>query len=278
MIQFKTEHVTVFESSIYNTTSTVIHTKDMILIVDPALLPIEVEEIRNYVHSIKKDKPIYLFFTHSDYDHILGYNAFPDAISIGSIEMDQRDDKDQQVDNVKNFDSQFYFQRDYEIEYPELNLIIEKDGQELKVGNTTITFYKAPGHTNDGVFAIVESLGIFITGDHLCDVEFPFIYDQCTAYEQTLSKAKEIINKHRITCLIPGHGNTTTNKHEMNNRIEESSKYLQETKKAVLENREEESYDLVKHYPLYRTMKSQHENNLNQIKNELEKEKIQIKA
>ncbi|NDI36540.1 MBL fold metallo-hydrolase [Chengkuizengella sediminis] len=271
MIQFKTEHITVFQSSLYCTTSTVIQTKDLLFVVDPTWLPHEVEEIRSYVYSIQKDRPIYLFFTHSDYDHILGYNAFPDAISIGSIEMDQRDDKNDQIDKIKDFDSQYYLQRDFKIKYPELNIVVKNNGQQLQVGETIITFYKAPGHTFDGLFAIIEPLGIFISGDYLSDVEFPYIYDNSTAYEQTMKKAKELIKKHNVTCLIPGHGHTTMDISEMNRRIETSSTYVQETRKAVLEDREIESYNLIKHYPFYKTMKNEHQRNFFQIKKELEK-------
>lgn len=59
----------------------------MVLLVDPTWLPHEVEEISDHVAHIRNVKPLYLLFTHSDYDHVLGYKAFPDAITIGSKEM-----------------------------------------------------------------------------------------------------------------------------------------------------------------------------------------------
>jgi hydroxyacylglutathione hydrolase len=37
MIQFKNEQVTVFQSALYQTTSTVVETNDLILIIDPTV-------------------------------------------------------------------------------------------------------------------------------------------------------------------------------------------------------------------------------------------------
>ena len=91
MIQYKSENITVFQSALFETTSTVIETEDVILVVDPTWLPQEVENIRNYVNSIRNHRPIYLIFTHSDYDHIIGYKAFSGVITIGSQELSESD-------------------------------------------------------------------------------------------------------------------------------------------------------------------------------------------
>lgn len=66
-------HITIFESALYRTTSTVFHNDDLILIVDPNWLPGEVQAVRGHVDQIKKGYPLYLLFTHSDYDHIIAY-------------------------------------------------------------------------------------------------------------------------------------------------------------------------------------------------------------
>ena len=74
----------VLESELFRTTSTIIHTSDYILIVDPNWLPREVEYIYDLVNQFPANIPRYLLFTHSDYDHIIGANAFPEAIVIAS--------------------------------------------------------------------------------------------------------------------------------------------------------------------------------------------------
>ena len=75
-ILFRDPNVTIFQSALYQTNSTVVRTDDLVLVVDPALLPDEVAAIREYVESIREDRSVFLVFTHSDFDHIIGYKAF----------------------------------------------------------------------------------------------------------------------------------------------------------------------------------------------------------
>lgn len=54
--------------------------------------------------------------------------------------------------------------RNYPILFPELDIVIQEDGQQFHFGETTLTFYLAPGHTADGLMTVVEPLGILIAG------------------------------------------------------------------------------------------------------------------
>ncbi|MEL6866224.1 MAG: MBL fold metallo-hydrolase, partial [Bacteroidota bacterium] len=74
-IQYQSPLLCIFESALYRTTSTIIHTEDCILIVDPNWLPQEVAILQNYVEQLPQNLPQYLLFTHSDYDHIIAYHA-----------------------------------------------------------------------------------------------------------------------------------------------------------------------------------------------------------
>ncbi len=160
MIQFKQAGICVFQSALYQTTATVIDTPDLILIVDPNWLPGEVEEIASYVRTIQGDRQLYLLFTHSDYDHIIGWQAFPDAITIASEAFVNNEAKDKEVKQILEFDDKHYIQRSYPILYPEIQVVIKKDEDFLSFNQTRIRFWLAPGHNPDGVFALVEPLGI----------------------------------------------------------------------------------------------------------------------
>ena len=81
-IQYTAKHLTEFESCIYKTTSTVIDTEDCVIVVDPCLLPSEIDEINQHVMRMKGTRPIYLIMTHSDWDHIVGAGAFPEALNF----------------------------------------------------------------------------------------------------------------------------------------------------------------------------------------------------
>ncbi|UNK18808.1 MBL fold metallo-hydrolase [Paenibacillus sp. N3/727] len=238
MIQYRSEHVTVFQSALYQTTSTVIQTKEMVLIVDPNWLPDEVEATKQYVNTIKGERDTYLLFTHGDFDHIIGYQAFPDARVIGSSGLHHQSEKEQTLQMIREFDNKHYISRNYPIEFPRVDIVIHEDGQQLPLGDTTMTFYLAPGHTEDGVITVIEPLGIMIAGDYLSNFELPFIYQSAKAYMHTLEKVERIFADHSIQLLVPGHGQMTADSSEMKRRLDTASDYLDRLCEAVLTNNE----------------------------------------
>lgn len=270
MIQYQNEHLTVFESALFQTTSAIIQSDDLILLVDPTWLPHEIDEIRNYVNSIRNGRELYLLFTHGDFDHIIGYQAFPDAITIGSIGLKDHPDKEKKVRLIHEFDHNYYIRRNYPILFPEPDHVIEKDGQQLVKGNTTITFYLSPGHSHDGLFAMVEPLGILIAGDYLSDFELPFIYDSAKAYKETLQKAERLIEQASVSVLVPGHGKATDEVSEMRRRIEVSQRYLERLQQAILQNDESELERISQEYPFPSDFtRGCHEENIAIMKREL---------
>lgn len=269
MIQFECEQCVIFESRLFKTTSTVIQTKDCVIVVDPTWLPDEVQDIRDYVDNIQGDRQVYLLFTHSDWDHILGYGAFQDAIVIASKNFIETTGKEQIIEQIKSFDDEYYVDRHYPITYPKVDIVIDQDGQILEIGETNLTFYQAEGHTNDGIFAVVEPLGIWIAGDYLSDVEFPYVYYSSVKYEETMLKVEGILNKHQIHFLVPGHGHITDSETEILKRQKSSLDYIHELRESI--RGDLESYHLIEGYSYLRGMKSFHDGNVKLIKEELQK-------
>jgi glyoxylase-like metal-dependent hydrolase (beta-lactamase superfamily II) len=202
MLVHSFDNLTVFQSALFLTNAAVIDGLDFVLVIDPTWLPQEVEEIAHYVSSIRADCPVYLLFTHSDFDHILGAGAFPDATTIASQAFIDNPDKERKVSQILAWDSEYYIRRPYEIRYPEIDISIVDDGQAVTIGETRLTFYHAPGHNLDGLFTVIEPQGILIAGDYLSDIEFPYIYHSSTAYETTLAKLDLILEKHKVNILV----------------------------------------------------------------------------
>lgn len=272
-ILIETEQITVFQSEIYKTTSTIIQTNDCVIVVDPTWLPSEIEKIKQYVYNIKGNRSLYHLFTHSDYDHVLGYGAFPDAVVIGSEELlkfSETPDKVQHVlDEIETFDHQYYIDRPYKISFPKLDIVIYKDGKTFQIGETKLTFYIAKGHTEDGLMMVVNSLGVLIAGDYLSDVEFPFIYDSSNNYEETMNKLPAIMKKHQIRLLVPGHGNPTNCHDEILDRQRKSLHYIAALRNYIKLNQTEDSFELINTYKYSRGLKACHTANIEIIKKEL---------
>jgi hydroxyacylglutathione hydrolase len=269
MIQFQNEAVTIFQSALFQTTSTVVQADDFVLIVDPNWLPSEIEEIQRHVAQVQRERPLYLLFTHGDFDHVIGYQAFPGAKVIGSRGLVDHPKKVEKVTMINQFDNEYYINRPYPITFPEVDVVVEENGQQLVIGNSTLTFYLSPGHTHDGLFTIVEPLGIWISGDYLSDFELPFIYYSAKAYEETLQKAEQILLTHAPSVLVPGHGQTTVDSREMKRRIQWSQDYLERLITAVKNENATELAALEKEMPFPSAFTKQcHEDNLAIIKKE----------
>src|SRR5699024_2409254 len=113
-----------------------------------------------------------------------------------SKELSENPHNEAVMEEIKQFDQEYYLQRYYQLVYPEVDFEIAEDGQKLDWDAFSLTFYKSPGHTNDGIFTVIEPHGIFLAGDYLSDVEFPFIDSSYSDYVQTLEKAAAIFAKY----------------------------------------------------------------------------------
>lgn len=107
------------------------------------------------------------------------------------------------------------------------------------------------------LFTVVEPQGIFLSGDYLSDVEFPFIASNYNDYVNTINTAGHIMLNHNITTQIPGHGSVTQNQEEMMKRINHSKYYLDQ---LLLDNDELEDY-FKKEYKFFDGMKNIHYEN-----------------
>lgn len=263
MIVWKDEKLTLFRSVLYETISSVIVTDECVIVVDPCWLPHEVEEIKQYVEKVKGNRPLYLLFTHSDYDHIIGYQAFPNAKVIASASFDHKDveAKDAIIEEIKAFDDEYYITRDYQIVYPKVDLSVEGEETSVNMGETKLTFFQAKGHNDDGIFTFIEPLGILIVGDYFSDIEFPYIYDNSYKYEETILKLDEIIRKYPVKILVTGHGSPTRDVTEMKKRQQDSLQYIREMRKLVLTEDEEGINRLIEGCKFPRNMKKFHDHN-----------------
>ena len=123
----------------------------------------------------------------------------------------------------------------------------------------------APGHTEDGLFTVIEPYGIFLAGDYVSDVEFPFISDSYKDYVDTIHKAGKILLGSNISTLVPGHGTTTQSKDEIKKRLHLAKYYLERLPhdKGALES------FLQKQYKFFEGMKSSHFDNRKKVKSSL---------
>jgi hydroxyacylglutathione hydrolase len=258
---YQKQSLTVYQSDLYMTNSMVLELPELVVVVDPNWLPREVAAIKKHVYNRLGNRPLYLLFTHSDYDHIIGYRAFPGAKVIASRRFRDKDNKEEILELIRQFDDDYYIVRDYSIDYPNVDIVIDQDGDTLSVGDTTLTFYMAPGHNDDGILTVVQPEGILLAGDYLSDVEFPYIYHSSIDYMQTLKKAEHIMNTCNIQTLVPGHGSVTESYKAMQRLIQVSRDYILGLRSAIEAEDQALIESIIIECPFPRNMRKFHENN-----------------
>ncbi|MDW8230969.1 MAG: MBL fold metallo-hydrolase, partial [Saprospiraceae bacterium] len=261
-ILYRDPHITVFQSALYQTNTTVVRTDDLMLVVDPAWLPDEVAAIRQYVDTFREGRALFLVFTHSDYDHIIGAGAFKADKVFATELMAENPNKDAILEQILDFDQQYYIRRTYPIEYPNVDFKVYRDGVQYRHETTKLSFYLAPGHTADSMMVVVWQLGLCIAGDYLSNVEFPIIQHSSVEYVSTLEKLPRIHDRNWFTRLIPGHGDPALAITDWLRRRTESLAYIYAIRESVATGRPFDTHSLWERYCFPRQQIKDHEANL----------------
>jgi glyoxylase-like metal-dependent hydrolase (beta-lactamase superfamily II) len=199
-----------------------------VLIIDPNWLPNEVDFIKSFVEKYYEGYKIYILFTHSDFDHIIGYGSFKSAKVIASRSFVTNPNKETILSQITSWDDEYYIRRSNPIEYPKVDIEISSDGQSLFIDGEEVVFYLAPGHVADGLMMVIPTKQCWIVGDYLSNIEIPFVDHDLKDYVTTLSKAEKILeSKASIEIMIPGHGDVAMSRQVIQNRINNDQSYLQ---------------------------------------------------
>ena len=226
-IQFQNDHVTVFESALYRTTSSVVSWGNAVVIIDPNWLPAEVIYIRDFVRKQYPERKQYLLFTHADYDHILGYGAFPEAEVIAGKDFVNNPLRETAIQQILDFDDNYYIHRDYSIVYPTVDRIIDAYGQVESQDGENAVFFPSPGHVNNGLITVFPDKNLCFAGDYLSNVEIPMVEYSFGHYEKTLLTFQRLLDEYAIDLLITGHGDVAKGISVIQKRINDDLRYIQ---------------------------------------------------
>ncbi|HNR07444.1 MAG TPA: MBL fold metallo-hydrolase [Saprospiraceae bacterium] len=254
----------IFQSCFWQLNSVVYHENKTVLCWDPAYSAAEIERIRAAMDP-SGIVDHYLLYTHGDYDHIAGDSAFTGPLRVGSFGMAERRDKAEALGLIEAVDHEYYVRRDFPPRFPKLDIKVEDKGPSTqRLSDVEVHFFPAPGHTADGLFTLIPSMGLWIAGDYLSDIEFPFVTD-LGAYAQTLETASRILEDFPIEVMVPGHGNVALRRAEILDRIERSKAYLGSLEGSERIKPWQESWGTS---PFYSFLDKMHEKNIQQVRSQ----------
>ncbi|MEQ1747669.1 MAG: MBL fold metallo-hydrolase [Saprospiraceae bacterium] len=269
-ILFRDPNITIFQSALYQTNSTVVRTDDLVLVVDPAYLPDEVAAISEYVESIREERSVFLVFTHSDYDHIIGYKAIRADKVFMSETMAENPRRMAILEQMYDLDEQYYIKRRYPLEYPVPDFKVYRDAVQYRHLGTKMAFYLTPGHTADSMMVVVWQLGLCIAGDYLSNIEFPFINQSSVEYIKTLEKLPRIHDRNWFTRLIPGHGDPALTINDWLKRRTDSLAYIYALRESIAMGTPFDADELLARYNFPRSQRKEHEANVALLRSEHE--------
>lgn len=259
---FREQQCTVFQSALYQTNTVLLDRRGYAVLVDPNWLPGEIAYIKAAWQKQCGDKPLYVVLTHSDFDHIIGVGAFPEAQFVASQALAERADQAAEIEEIQTFDDRHYIQRDYPIVYPRIDLMVGDAQSHFKLADDAWEAWPAPGHHQDAIILWDTTRRLLIAGDYLSDIEFPFVYHSFSAYHRTLDRLEAIIRERQPQLLLPGHGTPTTDPGEMLQRVDESRQYLNDIKTAQEQQTEFPLEKWLSAYPFPRGLAKEHAKNM----------------
>jgi glyoxylase-like metal-dependent hydrolase (beta-lactamase superfamily II) len=199
------EDVVVAIGAIWKTTCTAVRAGDEAFLIDPQILPDELEALPALLEQA--GFPISgLLVTHADWDHLLGRYAFPQA-SIGCGETTAARlaaEPGTAQRELREFDEQYLIDRPGPLSLPGVQALPVPG--YCSVGDRELELHPADGHTSDGTAIWIPWGGVLVVGDYLSPGAIPELSPSSSldGYLATLRRLEPLVEQ--ATVVVPGHG------------------------------------------------------------------------
>jgi hydroxyacylglutathione hydrolase len=219
--------IRVRQSRAYWMNSTLLVDREHAVLVDPGVLPSELDDLAAAVHEMEP-RVVTLVFTHAHWDHVLGRPWWPEAATAGHERLAAEVEREREniareaaacaVREREPWDRGFA---------PFVPDIVCGHGRTLACGPWTLVLREAPGHCDSQITIHVPSQRLLIAGDMLSDVEIPWLDREPDTYQRTLRVLLPPAERGEIETLVPGHGAIARGADAVLERIRRDLDYLE---------------------------------------------------
>jgi hydroxyacylglutathione hydrolase len=220
----------VSQSQVYTTNSGILISENQALLIDPALLPAEINAIADFIDE-QQFEPQYVVLTHSHWDHLFGPEYLPGVKTIAQqnyLLQTSAANGEHILAQVRKFDDEYHIPRKQPFVLPKADETFAEE-KDLRLGDLSLRLLHAPGHASDQLVVYQPDHAILWAADMLSDLEIPFVSHNLEAYRSTL----EMLAGLSIRTLIPGHGHVTQDPADIQSRLDEDRAYLDELYQCV---------------------------------------------
>jgi glyoxylase-like metal-dependent hydrolase (beta-lactamase superfamily II) len=224
----------VRQSRLYAMNSAVLTAGDWALVVDPGVLPSELDDLAAQVAAqAPRFERVALVYTHPHWDHVLGGPWFPAASSLAHVGF--ADELERDRDHIERETRSHVeaagerWPRRFEPFAPTLTL---RGTVGTEVGPFEIVAYDTPGHSASHLALWLPQPRALIAGDLLSDFEIPWLDAAPWVYRRSLTQLHWLLEQEDVRVLVPGHGAVAHGRVDAYRRVLRDLDYL-----LVLEQR-----------------------------------------
>ena len=211
--------------------------RDHTVIVDPGVLPSELDDLAARVHEVAP-RALTLIFTHAHWDHVLGRRWWPAATTAGhaGLGAELRRDAPAILREAAACAAEHgeAWDRGFEPFEPDVGT---RGEQVLGFGPWRLVLREAPGHCDSQLTVHLPDRGLLIAGDLLSDREIPWLDREPAAYRRTLERLERLAREGTVETLVPGHGAIARGAPAMLERVRRDLGYLEALESGVNEAR-----------------------------------------
>ena len=204
--------VLLFQSALYAMQSGLLlpakrdSTEAQALLVDPGILPSEVEAIARALDCAGA-RAGHVLLTHSDWDHLSGAFRFEGAGVIASVAYpDEAAVRGQQIaQEIDRCVVAAGESRSVPFVLPSAASLIGSESEIVGAPYRARAF-PAPGHTADSIALLLAEKGVLFAGDYLSPIEIPYAEFRIGEYRRTLARFRRLLSSGPVERVVPGHG------------------------------------------------------------------------
>ena len=202
------EGVRVRTSRCYAMNSLLLTRDDHALLVDPGVLP---SELNDMAAAVQADVPrldrVALAFTHPHWDHVLGLPWFPGATTFAHVGF--ADELERELATLRHDADEWIGAQGEKLPHefqPFTPTMSARGTTAIQWGPFPLVTYDTPGHSSTHLALWFPEAGVLAAGDLLSDIEIPWLDAPPWVYRNSLKTLHWLFEQEDVRLLVPGHG------------------------------------------------------------------------
>lgn len=203
------------------------------VIVDPGVLPSELDDLASIVGTAAPEA-VTLFFTHAHWDHVLGRSWWPQAQTVAHDRLAAEVKREgQAIAREAESLAATHGERWAHAFAPFRPDLAVSGLRFLPLGSWRLVFRDAPGHSGSQLTCHLTDQRLLIAADMLSDLEPPILEGPVALYRETLEALMPLAEHDAIETLVPGHGAVAHGREAVLARLRRDLAYLQSLEDGV---------------------------------------------